>query len=202
MPKTITQAQWSLGPYRIGLKLRSLRIQKRITLSRLAAESGLSTGLPSKLETNRMIPTLPTLAAISRVYGVNLSYFFAEPAHHALAITRHGHLESDGRSPEPVKITPLNPQNARILAQVIEFQPGTPATAIDACHERAGVLYVLEGKLRLDSEGLNETLEKGDCVCMESDQTIAWSAADKHRCRVLAIVPGECAPPSGSSAPS
>ena len=202
MPKTITQAQWSLGPYRIGLKLRSLRIQKRITLSRLAAESGLSTGLLSKLETNRMIPTLSTLAAISRVYGVNLSYFFAEPAHHAVSITRRGHLEADGRSPEPVKITPLNPQDARILAQVIEFQPGTPATAIDSCHERAGVIYVLEGRLRLDSEGLNETLEQGDCICLESDQAIAWSAADKHRCRVLAVVPGVCAPAAGAGAAS
>ena len=190
MPKAIMQAQWSLGSYHIGLKLRSLRIQKRMTLSRLAAESGLSTGLLSKLETNRMIPTLPTLAAISRVYGVSLGHFFCEPSRHAVAISRRGHLEADGRSPEPVRITPLNPQDSGIVAQLIEFQPGTPPTAIDAAHERVSVLYVLEGKLRLDSDGLNETLEKGDCIWLESDSCIGWSAADKCRCRVLAFVPG------------
>ncbi len=190
MPKTITHAQWSLGSYRIGLKLRSLRIQKRLTLSRLAAESGLSTGLLSKLETNRMIPTLPTLAAISRVYGVSLGHFFTDPEHHALAITRRGHLEADGRAPEPVKITPLNPQNAHLLAHLIELDPATPATAIDAAHERASVLYVLEGRLRLESEGESETLETGDCVWLESDAAIAWGAGDKHRCRVLAVIPG------------
>ena len=73
MPKAVSLAQWSLEPYCIGLKLRTLRTQKRMTLSRLAAETGLSTALLSKLETDRMIPTLPTLGTISRVYGVGLS---------------------------------------------------------------------------------------------------------------------------------
>jgi hypothetical protein len=45
MSKTVSYAQWSLEPYCIGLKLRSLRTQKRLTLSRLAAETGLSTAL-------------------------------------------------------------------------------------------------------------------------------------------------------------
>ena len=80
MTKTVSYAQWSLEPYCIGMKLRSLRTQKRLTLSRLAAETRLSTALLSKLETDRMIPTLPTLATISRVYGVGMSYFFSEPA--------------------------------------------------------------------------------------------------------------------------
>jgi DNA-binding transcriptional regulator YiaG len=57
MPKTVSYAHWSLEPYCIGMKLRSLRTQKRLTLSRLAAETGLSTALLSKLETDRMVPT-------------------------------------------------------------------------------------------------------------------------------------------------
>jgi transcriptional regulator with XRE-family HTH domain len=52
MSKTVSYAQWSLEPYCIGLKLRSLRTGKRLTLSRLAAETGLSTALLSKLETD------------------------------------------------------------------------------------------------------------------------------------------------------
>ena len=78
MVKPVSYPQWALAPYCIGLKLRALRTQKRLTLARLAAETGLSTALLSKLETNRMIPTLPTLATNSRVYGVGMSHFFAE----------------------------------------------------------------------------------------------------------------------------
>jgi len=98
MPKTVSYAKWSLEPYCIGMKLRLLRTQKRLTLARLAAETGLSTALLSKLETDRMVPTLPTLATISRVYGVGMSYFFAEPAKHTLSITRKATLQQQPRA--------------------------------------------------------------------------------------------------------
>jgi quercetin dioxygenase-like cupin family protein len=50
---------------------------------------------------------------------------------------------------------------------------------------------VLEGKLQLDSGGLHELLEPGDCAYVDSDMPLAWSAAGKQRCRVLAVFPGE-----------
>src|ERR1700736_6584291 len=103
MAKPVSFAQWSLEPYCIGMKLRALRIGKRLTLSRLAAETGLSTALLSKLETDRMIPTLPTLATICRVYGVGLSQFFTDPHRHSLSITRKAHLEGIARGQDPAR---------------------------------------------------------------------------------------------------
>jgi transcriptional regulator with XRE-family HTH domain len=192
MSKSVSYAQWSLEPYSIGLKLRSLRTQKRLTLSRLAAETGLSTALLSKLETDRMIPTLPTLATISRIYGVGMSHFFSEPSRHTLSITRKAHFESSGRGPEPVKVTPLNAsgEHPRLVAQTIDFTPGGAACHAECFHETGGVIYVLEGRLQLEAGGLHEVLEAGDCACVESEMALAWSAADKHRCLVLAVTPG------------
>ena len=193
MAKTVSYAQWSLEPYCIGMKLRSLRTQKRLTLSRLAAETGLSTALLSKLETDRMIPTLPTLATISRVYGVGMSHFFAEPAQHTLSITRKAHFQSEGRGPEAVKFTPLNAtgEGPRLVAQMIEFPAGGVSSGTEPFRETSGLVYVLEGRLQLDAGGMQEVLEAGDCAYMESEMALAWSAAGKHRCRVLAVMPGE-----------
>lgn len=190
MPKTVSYAQWSLEPYCIGLKLRSLRIQKRLTLSRLAVETGLSAALLSKLETDRMIPTLPTLATISRVYGVGLNHFFSGAARHTLSITRKAHLQGNGRSPEPVKCAPLNSEKSRLAAYLVELQPGAPASPIYSGQEFAAVLYVLEGQLRVEAGALREVLESGDCACLESEMPLAWSAGSKHRCRVLLVQPG------------
>jgi transcriptional regulator with XRE-family HTH domain len=191
MPRTVSNAQWSLEPYCIGLKLRSLRTGKRLTLSRLAAETGLSTALLSKLETDRMIPTLPTLATIAMVYGVSMSYFFSEPAHHSLSITRKAHLEGNGRMVDSVKVTPLNAEGEgfRLVARLVEFPPAGANIAVNAFQETGAVVYVLEGRLRLDAGGMRDTLETGDCACMESEMPMAWGAADKHRCRVLAVTP-------------
>jgi transcriptional regulator with XRE-family HTH domain len=187
--KTASYSQWSLEPYSIGVKLRLLRTRKKLTLSRLAVETGLSTALLSKLETDRMIPTLTTLASISRVYGVGLSYFFTEPARHTLSITRKAHLEGEGRGQEPVRIIPLNvvDENTRLVAQVIEFPPAGASAAIDGFQETSVFLYVLEGSLELDAGGQHETLGTGDCACVESDMELAWSAGGKDRCRVLAV---------------
>ncbi len=193
MPKTASYALWALEPYSIGLKLRSLRTKKHLTLSRLATETGLSTALLSKLETDRMIPTLPTLATITRVYGVGVSYFFSEPSRHSLSITRKAHLEGEARSPEHFKITPLNvaAENPRLVAQMIEFTPGAATCSANCFRESSGVIYVLEGRLQLESGGLEEILETGDCACLESDMTLAWSAAGKSRCRILAVLPSK-----------
>ena len=193
MSKTVSYAKWALEPYCLGLKLRSLRTSKHLTLSRLAAETGLSTALLSKLETDRMIPTLPTLANIARVYGVSMSYFFREPSRHSLSITRKAHLQGPGRALDSIKVTPLNAngEGFRLVAEVVEFPPGASTVAINAFKETGAVIYVLEGRLRLDAGGVHDVLEAGDCACMESEMPLAWSAADKHRCRVLAVLPGD-----------
>jgi transcriptional regulator with XRE-family HTH domain len=205
LAKSVSYSQWSLEPYCIGMKLRSLRTQKRLTLARLAGETGLSTALLSKLETDRMIPTLPTLATISRVYGVGMSYFFKEPTRHTLSITRKAQLQGHDRGSDNVKITPLNAIGSNMLlnssaaetsalgpklvAQMIEFPAGGAASASDSFHGASGLVYVLEGKLQLDSGGMQEALEAGDCVYIESDMALSWSAAGKQRCRVLAVSP-------------
>jgi transcriptional regulator with XRE-family HTH domain len=184
-------AHWALEPYCIGLKLRALRNSKRLTLSRLAAETGLSTAMLSKLETDRMIPTLPTLAIICRVYGVGMNYFFSEPARHNLSITRKMQLHGNGRNIEDVKTTPLNAEGDgfRLTAHMIELPAGGSTIAMNAFRETSAVVYVLEGRLRLDAGGMHEVLESGDCACMESQVPLAWTAVDDHRCRVLAITP-------------
>jgi quercetin dioxygenase-like cupin family protein len=73
---------------------------------------------------------------------------------------------------------------------MIEFPASGSTTAMNPQHEATGLIYVLEGKLRLDAGGMHEVLETGDCVCMESDMPLAWGAADKQRCRVLTVTPG------------
>jgi transcriptional regulator with XRE-family HTH domain len=195
MTKTVSYAQWSLEPYCIGMKLRALRTQKRLTLSRLAAETKLSTALLSKLETDRMIPTLPTLATISQVYGVGMSYFFSEPAKHTLSITRKAHMQGNSRGLEAAKTTPLNAaKGARLVARMIEFPAGGSSSATDALSETCGLVYVLEGKMQLDAGGMSEVLEAGDCAYLESEMSFAWSAAGKHRCRILAVLPASPRP--------
>jgi transcriptional regulator with XRE-family HTH domain len=192
MSKTLSYAQWSLEPYCIGMKLRALRTQKRLTLSRLAAETGLSTALLSKLETDRMTPTLPTLATICRVYGVGMSHFFHEPDHHVLSITRKAHLEGTARGAELLKAVPLHfpGKSPRMVAQMIEV-PSGGGDAFPEHYEGQvnGIVFVIEGAVRLNAGGLVETLETGDCAYVDTVMPLGWSALGEQRCRILAVSP-------------
>jgi quercetin dioxygenase-like cupin family protein len=143
-----------------------------------------------------MIPTLPTLATISRVYGVGMGHFFAEPAQHTLSITRKAHLQSGGRGPDSIRIIPLNAasEKPRLAVQMIEFPAGGTTVAVDSFRETCGMVYVLDGRLQLEAGSLSEVLETGDCVYIESEMALAWRAAGKHACRVLAVLPGSARP--------
>jgi len=192
MPQT-ESPQSLLAPYCIGLKLRTLRNQKQLTLARLAEETGLSTALLSKLETDRMVPTLPTLATISRVYGIGLSYFFTEPASHAVSITRQVSTHGRGRSREETSETPLNSAipNRRMNLSLVEIPPGSLTAPRDLNPGEATVLHVVEGPLHLEIGGQRESLHSGDCLYLESHLPLSWAAAGKSPARALIVTARE-----------
>ena len=192
MTQSASPARWPLELYCIGMKLRALRTAKGLTLARLAAETGLSTALLSKLETDRMIPTLPTLAQICRIYGVGLSHFFTEPSRHSLSVTRKAHLQGRTRTPEEPRITPLQgiPETASLVAELLELAPGGTTFSPGGGSATRCFVYVLEGSLEMDTGGEREILDAGDCASLETEIATSWAAAGKHACRALLITPG------------
>jgi len=192
MGKTLSHAQWFLAPYCIGAKLRSLRVEKRLTLARLAAETGLSTALLSKLETDRMVPTLSTLATVCRVYGVGLGHFFRDSKEHSLSVTRKVTSQGRGRGNDPTARIPLNPglPNRRMDACIVDLAAGSAVAEAEVRAQGALLVYVIDGRLLLDAGGLRETLDAGDCAYLETDLPLTWGAAGKQRCRLLAVTPG------------
>lgn len=199
MTEAGTRSKWFLNQYCIGTKLRQLRQEKRLTLVGLSAATGLSTALLSKLETERMAPTLATLATLCRVYGVGMGHFFHDPVEHALSITRkvggQGSLQSSGNgygnNGEAVSRMALNSgsPDRRMDASLVDLPPGASSAHPKLSHAGSLLVYVLEGQLHLDIGGLRESLDAGDCAYLESDLPAAWSAAGKQRCRLLTVAP-------------
>lgn len=179
-----------LANYSIGIKLRALRLQKGLTLSRLSSETGLSNALLSKLETERMFPTLQTLARICRVYGIGLGFFFADATEHSMSITRNL-LARRGNRRETKRQFPLNSKaNSPFLATEVDLPPNHTEALTEVGNAFIGVIYVLEGVLQLESAGQKEALEAGDCVCLNSEMLIMWGTSGTSRCRALVVTNG------------
>jgi len=79
MPKTVSYAKWSLEPYCIGMKLRLLRTRSGSRLRAWRPRRGFPR-LLSKLENGPDGSHAAHAGHYQPVYGVGMSYFFAEPA--------------------------------------------------------------------------------------------------------------------------
>lgn len=187
--------QEGLEAYRIGPKLRSLRLAKDMGLAQLGDHTGLSAAMLSRIERGQVFPTLPTLLRIALVFGVGLDHFFgigeAEPV---LELVRaRDRLKMGDKTDGPVSYLfesldfPVS--KSRFQAFLAEF----PATGTESRpHEHVGaeMIFVIEGSLSLSIHGRNETLNKGDSVYFDAGFEHSYRAADGQRCKALVVVAG------------
>ncbi len=75
-PHALSGARDNLLEVAIGREVHSLRSKLGITVSDLAAASGLSNGMLSKIENGVISPSLTTLQGLSRALGVPVTAFF------------------------------------------------------------------------------------------------------------------------------
>lgn len=128
----------------LGERLRRLRRQRGMTLADLAAATGISDSLLSRLETGRRRPTLDVLLDLARVHQVTLDDLVGAPA-----------TEDPRVHPRPslrfgMTWLPLTGRPGGIQAYKLIMPPGFGAGEPEQrSHEGYEWLYVLTGRLRL-----------------------------------------------------
>lgn len=184
-----------LKPYRIGEKLRGLRLKKKLGLVELGKHTGLSPALLSKLERGKLFPTLPTLLRISLVFSVGLDYFFSdESKRHIVSVVRK---EDRLRFPERP-----NAKDVAYFFESLDFsapEPQLNAFLADfehvpsenlRLHQHSGVefLHTLSGKLELVIGGMPYELDAGDSIYFDSSVPHTYrNAAMKKPCSALVV---------------
>jgi transcriptional regulator with XRE-family HTH domain len=183
-----------LHRYGIGAKLRSLRLRKKLGLVELGRHTGLSPALLSKLERDKMFPTLPTLLRIAMVFSVDLDYFFVDHRkRRALAIVRRAARqrfpEAAGRRDPAYHFESLTFPVAepKCQAYVATFHPVAEGKARP--HEHAGVelIYVLSGELGVTLEGAEHSLESGDAMYFDASVPHSYRRTGRLTCSALIV---------------
>jgi transcriptional regulator with XRE-family HTH domain len=164
-----------LQGYGIGAKLRALRLRKKLGLVELGRHTGLSPALLSKLERDKMIPTLTTLLRIAMVFNVELDYFFADHRKRRVCavVRKEARLSlpesPDRRSPAyHFENLTFPVAEAKCQAYVATFHP--VADGAERPHEHPGVelLFVLAGELGVRIEATEHRLKTGDAMYFDS----------------------------------
>jgi transcriptional regulator with XRE-family HTH domain len=183
-----------LKPYRIGEKLRGLRLKKKLGLVELGKHTGLSPALLSKLERGKLFPTLPTLLRIALVFSVGLDYFFSdENKRHVVSVVRKDERLRFPERPnakdvayyfESLDFAAAEPELNAFLA---DFEH-VPSESLHL-HQHAGVefLHTITGKLEIVIGGAPYELDAGDSIYFDSSVPHTYRNAQKKPCSALVV---------------
>lgn len=183
-----------LEPYRVGEKIRTLRLRKSMGLVELGNHTGLSPAMLSKLERGKLFPTLPTLLRIALVFGVGLEHFFTdERKRHVVSIVRKKERlrfpESPGGGPVAYFFESLDFKTTerKLNAFYAEFEE-TPAEKVRQ-HHHPGIelLYLIAGRLELTIASDAFQLSAGDAIYFDASVRHGYRRISKSPCTGVVV---------------
>lgn len=185
---------------RIGLRIRVLRKERKLSLERLAEESGLSVGMLSQLERGLTTPSVRSLRVLGSALGVPISWFFAaahaeDPADSGY-IVRRGGRGALTLTPSGVYKELLTPERPGLI-EIYELllKPGGTSGPEFYSHkgEKAGL--VVSGSLRLWIDEQPHLLNEGDSFRFPSEIAHRFDNPGPDSARVIWVVAGSGAAP-------
>lgn len=186
--------QEGLSEYRIGEKLRTLRLKKKMGLVELGKHTGLSPALLSKIERGRLFPTLPTLLRIALVFSVGLEFFFSGAREKPLVVVVRKHdrvslPERPGAVDVAYRFESLEypATERRFNAYLAEFFPLDPDRLRPHTHPGVEFIYTIQGKLIVGVGGEDRTLHAGDSIYFDSTLPHTYRRSGGHACRAIVV---------------
>ena len=166
----------------VGPRLRALRTARSITLTDLAAATGVSLSTLSRLESGGRKPTLELLLPLARAFGVALDELVDAPATgdprvRLQAVQRHG-----------MTFLPLSRRPGGLQAYKLIMPVGYPGRELtQQSHEGYEWAYVLSGQVRLLLGADDVVLRPGEVVEFDTHTPHAFSNPGSEPAELLAL---------------
>lgn len=174
----------------IGTKLRIMRRKNKMRLKDLAAAVDCSESLLSKIENNRVEPSLKVLHRVAGALGTSIAELFAAHRDDAVTIHRQGErpvvvTRADARGGE-VRLERMIPyqEDQRLDANIHIVEPDTESGG-DITHDGEEIGYVLEGRLELTISDETYALNAGDSFYFKSELRHRYRNPGSSLTRVL-----------------
>jgi transcriptional regulator with XRE-family HTH domain len=170
----------------IGERIKQLRTEQEITLTKLAESAKLSTSYLSQIERDRTTPSLSALTNIAKAFGVGLRYFF-EDSDGELARVTHADARRDGFDHEAsvvrVRLT-SDVGTDKVEAYRVTLLPGAGPEPLDL-HPGEGFCFVLTGELTITVGDERFVLAAGDSIHYDALQPHTWGNEGDQPCTAI-----------------
>jgi transcriptional regulator with XRE-family HTH domain len=181
-----------LARYAIGTRLRHARLMRGSRLKDVADAAGCSESLVSKIENNRIEPSLQVLHKLCVVLKIGLGELFTQQEEDAPVVTRAGQRSK-------IDMDPLRRGHGILMERVIPYAkghllqsnihviaPGGSSFGLIS-HEGEEVGYVIAGEIELFLGDRSYQLSAGDTFCFRSEIGHGYRNRGKTEARILFV---------------
>jgi transcriptional regulator with XRE-family HTH domain len=186
----------------LGKKIRSLRLQAKMTLQSLAQSVGVSESLISQVERGQVSPSITTLRRLAAELNIPLAALFLESTRASSIETKLDGRQIIVRRQERKKLRVarsrvnyelLTPDlSGKIEFLWIEYAPGTTAHSTSMAHRGEENAVCLKGSVVVTIEGRDFVLNEGDSISFDSGR----AHQVENRTNEPAILVSAITPPS------
>lgn len=158
----------------IGLEVRRLREQLRMTISELAKSANMSGGMLSKIENGSTSPSLSSLQALSRALNVPLTFLFKgfEEYREATFVKAGDGLEIERRGTRAghqyVLLGHALHSDLTIEPYLIKLENSSDVFPVFQ-HDGLELIYILEGEVLYRHGDSTYVLQPGDSLFFDAD---------------------------------
>jgi transcriptional regulator with XRE-family HTH domain len=165
----------------VGPRLKRVRVRRGVTLTELAAATGISKSTLSRLETGKRKPSLELLLPIAQAHRVPLDELVGAPEVGDPRI-RPEPRKRNGRIVVPLTQTPSGMHAWKV------FIPPEPSEPELRTHEGHEWLYVLSGQLRLILADDDVTMGPGEVAEFDTSRPHWFGPAGDHPVEILSLL--------------
>lgn len=152
----------------VGARIREIRQRRRLTLTSVAQQAGVSKSLLSQVERGTSNASLPVIRSIAKALGVPLFTLFVEDEPNDGLVRRENRRRLDLPGSN-VKRELLVPDfHRRMVLVMVRFEPGDENSPEPTSHSGEECIVVLAGSVEVEVNSHRLTLNTGDSYYFDS----------------------------------
>lgn len=171
----------------VGKKIKKARLEKKLTLDRVANDTGFAVDYLKDLEAGKVIPPVGTLLSISRALGLDSGFLLQEQE-----AALQDRVEAYTKRTENYAYKTLTPgaENKHLKAFQVTIEPMAEHHGVGYLHEGEEFIYVLSGSIEvIVGENVN-VLKTKDSLHFNSGIRHQLRNIGKEEAELLVVVYG------------
>lgn len=174
----------------LAQRLKSIRVERGLTLEEVASKAGLTRGWLSKVENFRVTPSLPALSSIAGILGVTMAELFSGLEDRPpLVVVTKGERKLIRRDEDVSDLLYHSLAHSRPGREMDPFVITVPKSSSRPKMAHAGeeFLFVLSGRLRLEFDDASHDLEEGDSAYFDGDHPHSIVCIGSRAAEILVV---------------